>query len=1658
MRITQRTARGRGPRAWRRSLEQGLSLLVAGMLVVGSVTGVQAQEGGSADVAPPAAAAPAEAAAPAQIAADQVVSDCANDVDLRAAILDAQANAGGTITFDCGTEPVTITLDGTVLPTITGPIVVDGGGRVTLDAAGDSRIFLVNPGGALTLRNLTLTGGFADGDGGAVFSANSSALTVENSLFTGNETTLNGSGGALVAYGPLNITNSEFASNKGANGGAVYPRHGAVVSIAGSSFHDNSVHENGPDQLGGAILIWDGPEVTITSSTFENNRARLGGAIYVVLPSSTLTVSGSTLRNNRATLYGGALYNEGAATLSNSLLHANSTETAQGDATPDSGGAIYSTGTLALSNVTLHGNSSSYGSALYNAAGASTLAFATVTGNSSNPTDGSTLFAKAGSIDLGRTIVAESTPAGGSCAVSEGTITSSGYNVGEDNSCNLTATGDQVTGDPRLGPLADNGGPTQTRLPLSGSPALEAVPTGACSLAADQRGTPRPQGLQCDAGAVEVESPPLSCGGSVAANADATLDEGAPGSAFGAEAELWVARSGGSERHALLRFDLTGLPADLALSHAELELPVGGASDMAAQELAVQEVVAAWDEATVTWASAPAARYTYDPETASAYGGFVRLNVTPLVARWLNGEAPPAGLRVVPAGAGDSELRIASREGSEPPRLTVYCTPRFRGNPPDRKPTDDAQIAAIAQLTAASTIAPLLKLGVQGGVQKATFRVAIPESVGADGNDQARWFMGQYRALLRLQNPDTQMQLITRGDTDDNLRYRQLLDGIPVEAAELVVHLAGDQVVGLTGAYLPDLVSLGAPTLNAATAAQIARAQNGPGAETLGEPQLRYMAQVAYALDGDPRTDLAWLVSVGGAEHVHYLVDAFNGDILATMPKQTTVFDLAVFRAFGSGPTTNCASPLTTSGTAWYTEDGRTQGAAFDADADAAFNTLRNTYNFFRNVAGIRRDGLDGNGGLIRAYTGVGSPWVNAQFWCGQMEFGTGFVTQDIVTHEYAHGLMNNTVDLIYRRESGALNESVADIFGYALDPDDWTIGEDLAGGTLRDMEFPARFAQPDTFANFQSFAATVACGAANDNCGVHNNSGIHNKAAQLLIEGGTFNGFTVAGMGRNKTVALYYNVLRNNQITTAGTFQNMRDGMLALIAQENQPQVDLGLGYDYSAADECRIRNAYAAVGVGLGDSDCDGTENNAENSPWDDRDGDGIQNQFDRCPDLRSPDNNDLDADGVGDVCDADDDNDRICDIDGPFGAQPGAPNGCQQGQGRAGERPFDNCERVANQNQIDSDGDNRGDACDDDPDGDGRANGADNCPTVKQGVVEGDWNDTDADGFGNVCDVDSDADGICDFGGPVASGVQPSAPAGCSAGAGRNSAGRPFDVCRYVANPGQEDTTESDRGLAKDGVGDACDLCPAVSSPDNLDTDKDGVGNPCDRDADNDHICSAGGPFPPGADGVVADPLRPTIGCEPGPLRVTAPFTNADNCPLIANRDQRDDDRNGLGFACDSVEQAVWRAFLGERIRRYRLIPRWGVQRFPIPVCPQCADELPFNFQSVINVVVPQGYSVQVVDNFGSVQTKLAGVTGLQTLRFKPLATALRVGGAAGTFQAAEAGSLQAALQTAAETSYFLEFVPDATLPPDTPIEVDIGVVEEIDGQIYLPLIDR
>jgi len=186
------------------------------------------------------------------------------------------------------------------------------------------------------------------------------------------------------------------------------------------------------------------------------------------------------------------------------------------------------------------------------------------------------------------------------------------------------------------------------------------------------------------------------------------------------------------------------------------------------------------------------------------------------------------------------------------------------------------------------------------------------------------------------------------------------------------------------------------------------------------------------------------------------------------------------------------------------------QGPTNDRAVDEAYDYLGATFDFYANAYG--RNSIDDNGLPLKATVHYGQDYDNA-FWNGhRMIFGDGDTTTfdrftisvDVIGHELTHGVTEHDNGLAYSDQSGALNESISDVFGslvkqYSLnqtaDQADWLIGKGLLivePGFLRSMKEPgAGFdPQPD---NMRDYVDTIK-----DNGGVHINSGIPNHAFYL--------------------------------------------------------------------------------------------------------------------------------------------------------------------------------------------------------------------------------------------------------------------------------------------------------------------------------------------------------------------------------------------------------------------------------------------------------------------------------------------------------------------------------------------------------------------------------
>lgn len=192
-------------------------------------------------------------------------------------------------------------------------------------------------------------------------------------------------------------------------------------------------------------------------------------------------------------------------------------------------------------------------------------------------------------------------------------------------------------------------------------------------------------------------------------------------------------------------------------------------------------------------------------------------------------------------------------------------------------------------------------------------------------------------------------------------------------------------------------------------------------------------------------------------------------------------------------------------------------GSTSDKDAINAYNGLGDTYNFYKSV--YNRNSIDNRGMRLDATVHYGSSYDNA-FWNGsQMVFGDGdglifndfTICLDVIGHELTHGVTQHECNLTYQGQSGALNESMSDVFGslikqYKLgqtaDNADWLIGDGLLvhGGALRSMKAPgtAYTNDPTIGSDPQPADMNGYMKTDDDNGGVHLNSGIPNHAFYL--------------------------------------------------------------------------------------------------------------------------------------------------------------------------------------------------------------------------------------------------------------------------------------------------------------------------------------------------------------------------------------------------------------------------------------------------------------------------------------------------------------------------------------------------------------------------------
>lgn len=431
-------------------------------------------------------------------------------------------------------------------------------------------------------------------------------------------------------------------------------------------------------------------------------------------------------------------------------------------------------------------------------------------------------------------------------------------------------------------------------------------------------------------------------------------------------------------------------------------------------------------------------------------------------------------------------------------------------------------------------------IGAEGGR-------AIPQPQalppGATREQAARGFLRGYGPLFGLASPDQELTVLREAAADRGrafVRFQQVYNAVPVFGGELIVQLdAANNVLSASGEVLPALTLATTPAITAEQAAQTARdlvvKQYGvaPGDLNVSAPELWIYDPALVGPDtGTPR--LVWRTEVTPLElqpiRELVLVDAQRGSVALNFNQIHNALDRETYTANNG---------TTLPGTLVCDEANPTC-AGGDAHEVAAHVYAGHTYNYFSTVLG--RDSIDDAGMTLISTVHFGVAYVNA-FWNGQQMVygdGAGFaLADDVVAHELTHGVTEFSANLFYYYQSGAINESMSDVFGEFVDLTNgvgtdtagvrWLMGEDVTGlGAIRNMANPPAFGDPDRIGSPLYYEGAL------DGGGVHSNSGVNNKAAYLMVDGGSFNGRSVSAIGITKTALIYYEVLTN--LLTSGS------------------------------------------------------------------------------------------------------------------------------------------------------------------------------------------------------------------------------------------------------------------------------------------------------------------------------------------------------------------------------------------------------------------------------------------------------------------------------------------------------------------------------------------
>ena len=435
-----------------------------------------------------------------------------------------------------------------------------------------------------------------------------------------------------------------------------------------------------------------------------------------------------------------------------------------------------------------------------------------------------------------------------------------------------------------------------------------------------------------------------------------------------------------------------------------------------------------------------------------------------------------------------------------------------------------------------------------------------PTARAATPGARANSFLANHGSLFGLNDPAQELVEVENDvDTLGNrkITYEQIFDGIPVYGSRLNAHFDADgrlrMMAGATAPVPPMLVTTPALDSNGAATIAMARIANqraiDPAWIDTDVHGLRIFP--VGLLSGKGNTSvLTWEVEVKASSaqvREFVFVDAHNGDVVETI----SGIQEAIQRTVSEGSLSNVVwqegdvDPIT----AGWEGGTTTQVSAWQDEIDGA----KETYNLIGSITGGTYLSYDSADAVMRTINNDPSISCPNATWNGiSANYCSGTSTDDIVAHEWGHGYTQYTSSLIYQWQSGAMNESYSDIWGETVDllngrgtdtpggpraadgsqcsqygdgspASDasyrWLEGEDAYsfGGAIRDLWRPECYGDPGRVTSGSYHCESWDAG------GVHINSGVPNHLYALLVDGGSYNGRTIAAIGLTKAAHVFW-------------------------------------------------------------------------------------------------------------------------------------------------------------------------------------------------------------------------------------------------------------------------------------------------------------------------------------------------------------------------------------------------------------------------------------------------------------------------------------------------------------------------------------------------------